>query len=77
MVAYKDDKCESCRFWELINDKGGTCKRYPPNTTAIAVQQMGQIVRNNRPAPPQFMDIISWVKTKPDDWCGEFEPDEE
>ena len=70
-------KCENCRFWEQINDEGGNCKRYPPTATAFPVQLAARIQVGNRLGPAQFMDVISRPKTKPDDWCGEFDDSEE
>lgn len=64
--------CENCDFWEKLNDNGGTCKRYPPKATPQAVQVAGRVVTGQRPSPVNFLDIISWPKTKPEDWCGEF-----
>ncbi len=65
--------CENCDFWVKINDIGGTCRRYPPKATPIQAQRAGNIVQGVRPGPVNFLDVISWPKTKSDDWCGEWD----
>lgn len=65
-------KCENCDFWQELDGKGGTCKRYPPKPTPMPIQMAGRIQVGNRPSPVNFMDVISWPKTKAEDWCGEF-----
>jgi hypothetical protein len=65
------NKCENCDFWVRIDDNGGKCCRYPPYAYPQAVQPLNRVV-GMRPLPVGFMDIISWPKTKCDDWCGEF-----
>ena len=69
-------KCEDCRYWEMIDGKGGICKRFPPNSTGHPVQVMRRIVQGNRPSPTSFMGVTSWPKTTATDWCGEFRNDE-
>ena len=65
-------KCENCDFWMETDTKGGMCRRYPPRATPQAIQKGGNVLVGQRPGPVSFLDIISWPKTKKDDWCGEF-----
>ena len=69
--------CETCDFWVRINGKGGTCRRYPPNATPKAGQVPGNIVKGLRPSPINFFDVISWPKTRNEDWCGEWKENEQ
>lgn len=65
--------CENCDFWQEMEGKnGGVCKRYPPKPTPMPAQVAGRILQGQRPSPVQFLDVISWPKTKADEWCGEF-----
>lgn len=50
-------RCETCRFWKLIEEEYGVCRRYPPKVFEDTIAR----------------DTYSaWPDTTKTAWCGEY-----
>ncbi len=55
------ETCEKCRWWDIVQEKDGHCRRYA--------------IKPYIPNPEGLCsDEALWPITQHDDWCGEFEP---
>ncbi len=64
-------RCENCDFFDVIDDKCGLCRRYPPYVQGQMAQRANRVI-GQRPSPVTFVPVVMWCQVKPDEWCGEF-----
>jgi hypothetical protein len=57
--------CQDCRFFEVVEDTHGECRRHAPRV---------QFERNhNQPKAVWLKNAYAiWPFVAPDDWCGEY-----
>ena len=56
-------QCSACKFWEEISDTPamGSCRRHAP--LAVILNPLSE-----------FSNLDArWPRTKPEDWCGEWD----
>src|SRR5262245_53099533 len=66
---HRDERCASCRNWH-----GGTrsCHRYAPAPVGL-----GREPGAAAPEPGTAVTVaVAWPHTGPDEWCGEWKPDQ-
>jgi hypothetical protein len=70
MVAtMTDQKCETCKFWQRINDwEEGNCRRYPPVHGQLSQREM------ERDAATEESGVWLVPITPAEWWCGEWQP---
>ena len=56
--------CSACLYFSTADDKGGICKRYPPQVMIVPGDLVGQF------RPANLFPAVS-----KDAWCGEYAPD--
>lgn len=75
MATQKQEKCESCRFWQMTTPKDpeeensvavGICRRYAPQPTP-------RLSRHIRVGKEEYADCPLWPLTLDAEWCGEWE----
>lgn len=68
-----ETKCENCEFFLGIDEKTGSCKRYPPYASAQLIPKgtSGVIGGPNR-MELQQVETVTWPRVRREDWCGEF-----
>lgn len=61
----KEISCKSCKFWDVIKDSpggaAGLCRRYAPRS--VGMNPLGEITNLD----------TTWPRTRPDDWCGQWD----
>ena len=55
----KPMRCKNCRWWDLVDHN---CHRHPPFIESVQTPEGKPI------------DYAIFPPSRPDDWCGEFEP---
>lgn len=64
MEKEKSENCGLCRFWKTLrHGLEGKCRRFPPIVIA------GVSTLESIPESREF-----YPSTKPNDWCGEYQP---
>ena len=74
-----DATCGNCRFWDggFTDDIGcGDCHRRPPSVPLVDYVT-GDGVEVHLRCKAGDVVYVTWPRTCDDDWCGEWEPDED
>jgi hypothetical protein len=63
-----EKKCQTCKFWEPFHVPGsGRCRRNPPGTLPSRKWDDFEL--------PVTLPATAWPETRPEDWCGAWEPE--
>lgn len=72
----RDKFCIDCKFWSGFGetDDKGECRRYAPRPYALLYggENPTNLYDGENPTNTCW-DLARWNRTKPVDWCGEFE----
>ena len=58
------ERCKNCRFWQVLQDGHGICRK---NSPVPRDQELGEDGRS-------VVYRVSWPETHEADWCGDFQP---
>jgi hypothetical protein len=65
--------CENCDYWTEVDEKSGLCHRYPPNAIAQLIPKgTAGVIGGPQQMVLEKMELMTWVRTLRNDFCGEF-----
>jgi len=57
--------CENCKYWQLLADKVGMCRYYPPVVDGDIARLYGNMKQT-------LLEQGWWPRVSSTDWCGYF-----